>query len=483
MKKYDIGLIGLAVMGQNLVLNMSDHGFSVAVYNRTFSKTQDFIHGRAADRDIIAAESLQELVDHLEHPRRIMLMIKSGKPVDQTIDVLLPLLEAGDVIIDGGNSFFHDTIRRHSYLAAKGIHYIGAGVSGGEIGARRGPSIMPGGSQQAWETMRPILQGIAAKVDGDVPCCDWMGADGAGHYVKMVHNGIEYSFMQLIAESYAFMKHILQRSYPEMASVFKKWDQGKLNSYLIEITGDILAYQDAHGSPLVENILDAAGQKGTGRWTSESALLLGIPLTLITEAVFARALSALKEERMQVAPHFDAPSAQEVQDKDALQTDLENALYLAELISFAQGFMLFREAAVEYNWDLNYASIANIWRDGCIIRSAQLKHIRDAFSHNPGLKNLLLAPFFQQVATDNIASLRRVVTAAVNAGVPVPVFSSALAFFDGYRATVLPANLIQAQRDYFGSHTYERTDKPRGEFFHTNWTGEGGDVTASTYTA
>jgi 6-phosphogluconate dehydrogenase len=483
MKKFDIGLIGLAVMGQNLVLNMSDHGFSVAVYNRTIEKTHDFIRDRASERDIVGVESLQALVDHLERPRRIMLMIKSGKPVDQTIEALLPLLDAGDVIIDGGNSFFQDTIRRHSYLAEKGIHYIGAGVSGGEIGARRGPSIMPGGAHQAWEIVRPILQGIAAKVDGDIPCCDWMGTDGAGHYVKMVHNGIEYGFMQLIAESYAVMQHILQLSYPDMASVFKEWDQGKLNSYLVEITGDILAFQDADGSPLVRNILDAAGQKGTGRWTSESALLLGIPLTLISEAVFARALSALKEERMQVAPHFNTLPIQLVQDKGSLQMDLENALYLAEIISYAQGFMLFREAAAEYDWHLNYASIANIWRDGCIIRSALLKHIRDAFSQNPDLKNLLLAPFFQQVVTENIASLRRMVIAAVNAGVPVPAFSSALAFFDGYRADVLPANLIQAQRDFFGSHTYERTDKPRGEFFHTNWTGEGGDVTASTYTA
>jgi len=483
MKKHDIGLIGLAVMGQNLVLNMSDHDFSVAVYNRTFAKTQEFIRDRAAGRDIVGAESLHELVTHLERPRRVMLMIKSGQPVDLTIEALLPLLDAGDVIIDGGNSFFQDTIRRHRYLAEKGIHYIGAGVSGGEIGARRGPSIMPGGAQPAWETVRPILQGIAAKVDGDVPCCDWMGTDGAGHYVKMVHNGIEYGFMQLIAESYAVMKHILQLSYPKMASVFKEWDQGKLNSYLVEITADILAYRDADGSPLVGNILDAAGQKGTGRWTSESALLLGIPLTLISEAVFARALSALKEERLQAAPFFDAPEAEEIKDKGSLQTDLGNALYLAEIISYAQGFMLFREAAAEYNWSLNYASIANIWRDGCIIRSALLKHIRDAFSHDPDLKNLLLAPFFQQVAMENIASLRRVVTAAVNAGVPVPALSSALAFFDGYRAGVLPANLIQAQRDFFGSHTYERIDKPRGEFFHTNWTGEGGDVTASTYTA
>ena len=483
MSKYDIGLIGLAVMGQNLVLNMSDQGFSVAVYNRTFSKTQEFIAERAGGREVIGTESLQEFVDHLERPRKIMLMIKSGKPVDLTIESLLPLLDQGDIIIDGGNSYFQDTIRRSQYLAEKGIHYIGAGVSGGEIGARRGPSIMPGGAHQAWDAVRPILQAISAKVDGDVPCCEWMGSDGAGHYVKMVHNGIEYGFMQLIAESYAVMKHILQFSYPQMSATFKTWDQGKLSSYLVEITGDILAYQDQDGSPLVGNILDAAGQKGTGRWTSESALLLGIPLTLISEAVFARALSALKEERVQASPHFTAPPALDIEDLDAFKSDLENALYLAEIISYAQGFMLFRDAAAEYGWGLDYAAIANIWRDGCIIRSALLKYIRDAFSQYPELKNLLLSPFFQQVVSENIASLRRVVSAAVNAGVPVPAFSSALAFFDGYRAAVLPANLIQAQRDYFGSHTYERVDRPRGQFFHTNWTGEGGDVTASTYTA
>jgi len=483
MEKYDIGLIGMAVMGQNLVLNMSDHGFSVAVYNRTYTKTRDFMTERAAGRNILGTKSLPDLVAHLERPRRVMLMIKSGKPVDLIIESLLPLMDEGDIIIDGGNSFFQDTIRRTHYLAEKGIHYVGTGVSGGEIGARRGPSIMPGGAHLAWEAVRPILQGISAKVDGDVPCCEWMGSDGAGHYVKMVHNGIEYGFMQLIAESYAVMKNILQLPYPKMAARFKTWNQGKLNSYLVEITGDILAYQDVDGSPLVENILDAAGQKGTGRWTSESALLLGIPLTLISEAVFARALSALKEERVKAAPYFDSPPAVDIKSSDAMQADLENALYLAEIISYAQGFMLFREAAKEYQWDLDYASIANIWRDGCIIRSALLKHIRDAFSDNPQLKNLLFAPFFQQVASETIASLRRVVTTAVNAGVPVPAFSSALAFFDGYRSGTLPANLIQAQRDYFGSHTYERTDKPRGEFFHTNWTGEGSDVTASTYTA
>ena len=483
MQTYDIGLIGLAVMGRNLVLNMSDHGFSVAVYNRTVEKMNAFLESSAQGREITGAESLEEFTALLKKPRKIMLMIKAGKPIDLTIDALLPFLEKGDVIIDGGNSYFKDSIRRHAYLEQKGVHFIGTGVSGGEIGARRGPSIMPGGSEEAWELVKPILQAISAKIDGDIPCCEWMGTDGAGHYVKMVHNGIEYGFMQLTAESYFFMKEVLQLSHTEMAEYFKQWDKGKLSSYLIEITGEILAVKDTDGSPLVENILDAAGQKGTGRWTSESALELGIPLTLISESVFARALSALKSERVNAQKSIRGPVFTFKGSKqDGLQ-DLENALYMAEIISYAQGFMLFREAAKEYHWHLNYTSIANIWRNGCIIRSSLLKHIKSAFANDPTLENLLVDPFFLKVAEDNIPSLRRVVGIAVQAGVPIPAFSSALSFFDGYRSAVLPANLTQAQRDYFGSHTYERIDKERGEFFHTNWTGEGGDVTASTYNA
>ena len=483
MQTYDIGLIGLAVMGRNLTLNMSDHGFSVAVYNRTFEKTNAFLKSSAQGREIAGAASLEEFTTLLKKPRKIMLMIKAGKPIDLTIEALLPYLEKGDVIIDGGNSYFMDSIRRHAYLEQKGVHFIGTGVSGGEIGARRGPSIMPGGSEEAWELVRPILQAISAKIDGNIPCCDWMGTDGAGHYVKMVHNGIEYGFMQLTAESYFFMKEVMRLSYKEMAELFNQWNNGKLNSYLIEITSEILTVKDEDGSPLVEKILDAAGQKGTGRWTSESAFELGIPLTLISESVFARALSALKHERVSAQKLIQGPAFSFKGHKQDMLQDLENALYMAEIISYAQGFMLFREAAKEYHWHLNYTSVANIWRNGCIIRSSLLKHIKTAFSNNPTLENLLVAPFFLKVAEDNVPSLRRVVSTAAQAGVPVPAFSSALSFFDGYRTAVLPANLTQAQRDYFGSHTYERVDRQRGEHFHTNWTGEGGDVTASTYNA
>lgn len=483
MQQYDIGLVGLAVMGQNLVLNMSDHGFSVAVYNRTAEKTDVFLETSAKGRAIAGAASLEELISLLKKPHKVMLMIKAGKPIDLTIDALLPFLDKGDVIIDGGNSYYKDSIRRHAYLAQKGILFVGAGVSGGEIGARRGPSIMPGGSEGAWQLVKPILQAISAKVDGDVPCCEWMGADGAGHFVKMVHNGIEYGFMQLIAESYSFMKNVLRLNYEEMASHYKEWDQGKLDSFLIEVTGDILTVKDSDGSPLLEKILDSAGQKGTGRWTSESALELGIPLTLVTESVFARALSALKSERVNAHKLIHGPESDFSGNTQEMEQDLENALYMSEIISYAQGFMLFREAAKEYKWDLDLSSIANIWRSGCIIRSSLLKHIRDAFLDNPTLENLLIDPFFLKIAEENISSLRRVVCTAVQTGLPIPAFSSALSFFDGYRSAVLPASLIQAQRDYFGSHTYERVDKDRGEFFHTNWTGEGGDITASSYNA
>jgi 6-phosphogluconate dehydrogenase len=483
MGKCDIGVIGMAVMGQNLVLNMNDHGFKVAVYNRTTAKMTDFIQGRGAGREIYGAETLEEFVNKLGEPRIILLMIKAGRPVDLTIEALKPLLKPGDIIMDGGNSYFKDTIRRTKKLEESCIHYIGTGFSGGELGARRGPSITPGGSHAAWPTVQPILQAIAAKLDDGSPTCEWIGSDGAGHYVKMVHNGIEYGFMQLIAETFQIMKDLLGMDYNRMAAIFKQWDQGKLKSFLVEITGDILAYRDESKEPLLPKILDAAGQKGTGRWTSESAMELGIPLTLVTEAVFARALSALKAERTQAEKHLPTPAYQFDGDIEALTQDLENALYLAEILSYSQGFMLFHEAAKEYKWGLNFQEIANIWRDGCIIRSALLTHIRDAYKNNGELENLLLDPFFLGEARLNVSSLRAVIRHAVAAGIPVPALSAALSFFDGYRSGSLPANLIQAQRDYFGSHTYERVDTPRGEFFHTDWTGKGGDVTASSYNA
>jgi len=483
MSKLDIGVIGMAVMGQNLVLNMSDHGFKVAVYNRTAARMKEFISGRAAGREIHGAETLEDLVSMLHKPRVIMLMIKAGQPVDLTINSLKTLLEPGDIIIDGGNSYFKDTIRRTHDMEAAGFCYIGTGISGGELGARRGPSITPGGSRAAWPVVQSILQGIAAKLDDGAPTCEWMGSDGAGHYVKMVHNGIEYGFMQMIAETYHLMKDVLEMDHDQMAKVFKDWNRGKLESFLVEITGDILAFRDEQKDTLVPKILDAAGQKGTGRWTSESALEMGIPLTLVTEAVFARALSALKKERLLAAKHLPAPESKFCGDSAEFIQDLENALYLAEILSYSQGFMLFREAAGEFNWELNYQDIANIWRRGCIIRSALLTHIRDAYRNKPDLENLLFDPFFLEKANVFIPSLRRVINQAVTAGIPVPTLGAALSFLDGYRSGTLPANLIQAQRDYFGSHTYERVDAKRGQFFHTDWTGEGGDVTASSYNA
>jgi len=483
MAEYDIGLIGLAVMGQNLVLNMSDHGFKVAVYNRTTSVMEEFINGSAKGRAIQGVSTLEDLIALLKKPRRVMLLVKAGSPVDQTIESLLPLLEPGDVIIDGGNSFFGDTIRRYQYLKGKGIHYIGTGVSGGELGARFGPSITPGGAPEAWPLVKDIFQAISAKVDGDVPCCEWMGSDGAGHFVKMVHNGIEYGFLQLIAESYHIMKSVLHLSYDDMSAAFKRWSRGKLSSYLIEVAGDVLAVKDTDGEPLLEKILDAAGQKGTGRWASESALQLGIPLTLVTEAVFARSLSVLKEERVEASKQIPAPEFTFTGDKQNLLDDLEKALYLAEIISYSQGFMLFRDAAREFNWLLDYATIANIWRNGCIIRSALLTHIRDAYQRDGALKNLLFDDFFKNEFQEGITSLRNIITLAAQSGTPAPAYYTALSFYDGFRSAVLPANLTQAQRDYFGGHTYERVDATRGQFFHTDWTGEGGDITASSYNA
>ena len=481
--KADIGLIGLAVMGQNLVLNMNDHGYTVAVYNRTTSKVSDFMASEAAGTKIIGTYSIEEFVATLKRPRKMMIMVKAGWPVDATIEQLLPHLDEGDIIIDGGNSHYPDSIRRTKELGEKGILFIGTGVSGGEEGARFGPSIMPGGAPEAWPHVKEIFQSISAKVEDGTPCCDWVGSDGAGHFVKMVHNGIEYGDMQLISEAYHLMKSGLGLSAAEMQVAFSEWNEGVLDSYLIEITADILGYMDEAGEPLVEKILDAAGQKGTGRWTAVNALELGIPLTLIGEAVLARALSALKEERVAASKVLTGPEARFKGDKIAFVEDIRQALYAAKIISYTQGYMLMSAAAAEYHWDLNYGGIALMWRGGCIIRSAFLGKIKTAYDQSPELSNLLLAPYFKAEVENAQAGWRRVVAKAVEHGIPVPAMSSALAFYDGYRTERLPANLLQAQRDYFGAHTYERVDKPRGEFFHTNWTGSGGDVTSSTYDA
>lgn len=483
MKQADIGLIGLAVMGQNLVLNMHDHGYTVAVFNRTTSKVDRFISNEAQGTSIIGTYSITEFVSALKRPRRIMIMVKAGWPVDATIEELAPLLDEGDIIIDGGNSFYKDTTRRMRELAERGILFVGAGVSGGELGARFGPSIMPGGAEAAWPHIKSILQDIAAKVDDGTPCCDWLGEEGAGHFVKMVHNGIEYGDMQLINEAYDLMRHALELSADEMGEVFLQWNEGKLSSYLIEITANILAYRDKDGEPLVEKILDTAGQKGTGKWTADSALEMGTPLTLIGEAVFARFLSALKDERVAASQHLGSPTGKLEGDKAAFIDDIREALYASKIVSYTQGYMLFRAASQEYNWKLNYGGIALMWREGCIIRASFLDKIKDAYDRNPELTNLLLDPYFKEQVLNAQDAWRRVVAKAVRLGVPVPALASALAFFDGYRRERLPANLLQAQRDYFGAHTYERLDAPRGEFFHTDWTGEGGDVTSTTYNA
>jgi 6-phosphogluconate dehydrogenase len=482
MKKADIGLIGLAVMGENLVMNMESKGFTVAVYNRTTSKVDAFVNGRAKGKNIIGTYSLAELAEKLERPRKVMIMVKAGKPVDEMIDSLIEHLEPGDIIIDGGNSHFPDTIRRTEYVESKGLLYIGTGVSGGEEGALRGPSMMPGGSNAAWPHVKPIFQAICAKVENGAPCCDWVGENGAGHFVKMVHNGIEYGDMQLICEAYHLMRDLLGMSADEMHEVFAEWNKTELDSYLIEITRDILAYKDTDGKPLIDKILDTAGQKGTGKWTAIAALDEGIPLTLIGEAVFARCLSAMKEERVVASKKIKAPKPDFKGDKKAFIEDIRKALYASKIISYAQGYTLMRAAAKTYGWNLNYGGIALMWRGGCIIRSVFLGKIKEAFDRNPGLTNLLLDPYFLNTIEGLTESWRRVVSAAVQNGVPAPAFSAALAYFDGYRSEFLPANLLQAQRDYFGAHTYERIDAPRGEFFHTNWTGHGGTTSASTYT-
>jgi 6-phosphogluconate dehydrogenase len=483
MDLCDVGLIGLAVMGQNLVLNMHDHGFKVAVYNRTTSKVDEFLNMSASGTGVRGAHSLEELVGMLKPPRRVWLMIKAGKAVDDTIEQLIPLLSPGDIVIDGGNSNFQDSIRRAAYLEAKGLLFIGMGVSGGEEGARHGPSLMPGGSAEAWPHVKDILQSIAAKVEDGTPCCDWVGEDGSGHFVKMVHNGIEYGDMQLIAESYHLMKSLLKLDYSELGQVYQDWNRGKLDSFLIQITADIMAFAGPDGTPLVEVILDAAGQKGTGRWAAEAALEAGIPLTLIAEAVQARSLSDLKEERVAASTVLFGPTQTFTGDRMAFVEDVRQALYASKIVSYAQGYMLMRAAAREYGWNLNYGGIALMWRGGCIIRSVFLGDIKKAFQRDKGLVNLLVDPYFREEVEGAQAAWRRVVAAAVTHGIPTPAMSSALAFFDGYRLERLPANLIQAQRDYFGAHTYERVDRPRGQFFHTDWIGTGGKVTAGSYDA
>ncbi len=481
MANADIGLIGLAVMGENLILNMESKGFTVACFNRTVSKVDDFINGRAQGKKIIGCHSIEELTANLKTPRKVMLMVKAGAPVDQFIDAVLPHLAKGDIIIDGGNSHFPDTIRRSAYVEGKGMLYIGTGVSGGEEGALLGPSMMPGGSPQAWPHVKSIFQSICAQTDDGEPCCDWVGENGAGHFVKMVHNGIEYGDMQMICETYQMMKEGLGMTNQEMHTALADWNKGELDSYLIEITRDILGYQDEDGNEVIDLILDTAGQKGTGKWTAIEALDLGQPLTLIAEAVFARCLSALKEERVAASKILSGPQTKFQGDKKAFLTDLRHALYAAKIVSYAQGYQLMRAAAAEHQWNLNYGGIALMWRGGCIIRSAFLGKIKEAFDNNPDLTNLLLDPFFEEAVQTAQASWRRVAMAAVELGIPIPAISTALTYFDGYRHARLPANLLQAQRDYFGAHTYERVDKPRGQVFHTNWTGRGGETAASTY--
>jgi 6-phosphogluconate dehydrogenase len=480
-KLADIGLIGLAVMGENLVLNMESKGFSVAVYNRSVQKVDDFLAGRAKGKNITGTHSLDELVKSVTSPKKIMIMVKAGKAVDEVIESLIPLLSPGDIIIDGGNTHFPDTIRRMELVESHGLLYIGTGVSGGEEGALLGPSIMPGGSNAAWQHVKPIFQAIAAKVDDGTPCCDWVGEGGAGHFVKMVHNGIEYGDMQLITEAYQIMKDLLGMNADEMHVVFKEWNEGELNSYLIEITRDIFAVKDDDGTPLVEKIVDTAGQKGTGKWTGISALEMGVPLTLIGEAVFSRCLSAQKDERVKASRILHGPSLKFTGNRDELLRDLKEAVYASKIVSYAQGYVLMRAAAEEYKWNLNSGGIALMWRGGCIIRSAFLGKIKEAFDKDPSIANLMLAPFFKEKIEKAQQGWRSVVAAGAVHGIPVPAITSALNYYDGYRCERLPANLLQAQRDYFGAHTFERIDKPRGEFFHFNWTGRGGTTASSTY--
>jgi 6-phosphogluconate dehydrogenase len=482
MSTYDIGLIGLAVMGENLVLNMESHGFSVAVFNRTTSKVDRFINGRAKGKNIKGTYSIEELIKSLKRPRKVIIMVKAGKPVDDNIEQIMPFLEKGDIIIDGGNSYFPDTIRRTKYVEEKSFLYIGTGVSGGEEGALRGPSIMPGGSKEAWPYVKPIFQSIAAKVADGTPCCEWVGSDGAGHFVKMVHNGIEYGDMQMIAESYAIMNGALALSPDQMQPIFTEWNRGELDSYLIQITADIMGKKDNEtGKPMLDIILDTAGQKGTGRWTSQEALNLGVPAPTVVQAVMARAISFIKEERIAASKILHGPKAKFKGNNKEFVEMVRQALYASKICSYAQGFQIMRTAAKDYKWDLNYGNIALMWREGCIIRAQFLGKIKQAFDKKADLPNLLMDDYFRNAIEKSQIAWRKVIASAVEHGIPVPAFSSALAYYDSYRSERLPANLLQAQRDYFGAHTYERVDKPRGEFFHTNWTGRGGTTSSTTY--
>jgi len=477
----DIGLVGLAVMGENLVLNMESKGFTVAVYNRSTDKVDKFVEGRGKGKNIVGTKTVEDLAKSLKRPRKIIIMVKAGAPVDAFIEQVIPYLEKGDIIIDGGNSHFPDSNRRTKYVEEKGLLFIGTGVSGGEEGALLGPSIMPGGSPEAWPHVKDVFQSIAAKVEDGSPCCEWVGENGAGHFVKMVHNGIEYGDMQLICEAYQIMKDLLGMTADQMHEVFAEWNKGVLDSYLTEITRDILAYKDTDGEPLVDKILDTAGQKGTGKWTGIAALDLGTPLTLIGEAVFARCLSAIKDERVKASGILSGPKASFSGDKKQFINDIRDALYASKVVSYAQGYTLMQAAAEEYGWNLNYGAIALMWRGGCIIRSVFLGKIKEAFDKEPGLSNLLLNPYFKEKVEAAQGGWRKVVATAVSNGIPIPAFATALNYFDGFRTGRLPANLLQAQRDYFGAHTYERIDKPRGEYFHTNWTGRGGQTASSTY--
>ena len=481
MKKADIGLIGLAVMGENLAVNMESKGFTVAVYNRSTDKVEKFINGRAKGKRMIGCMSIEELTAVLERPRKIMLMIRAGEAVDKMIEQIVPYLDRGDIIIDGGNSYFKDTMRRTAELQEKRLLYVGTGVSGGEDGALYGPCLMPGGSEEAWEYIKPIFTAVSAKVDGNVPCCEWIGKDGAGHFVKMVHNGIEYGDMQLICEAYQLMRDGLNMNSQEIQKVFEQWNETELDSYLMEITRDIMGYRDENGEVVVENILDVAGQKGTGKWTSTVALDEGVPLTLISEAVAARCIAAMKSERVEAAREYGKKIGKIQEDRDVFVEKIRKALYASKIISYAQGYSLLRAASEGYGWNLHYGNIALIWRGGCIIRSVFLGKIKEAYDRNPKLSNLILDPYFKEAISSCLQAWREVTATAALHGVPIPATSAALSWFDSYTCDKLPANLLQAQRDYFGAHMYERNDCSRGEMFHTNWTGHSGSTAAGNY--